>query len=303
MRSRRAEERPLRPRRRCRPLHSGARKPHNAVRRKAARAVAHATPAWTRWVAARWSGFVARPRIAARARNACGAAASRCCHGDSGNAVDSTSCRAFRRGSRWRPSARAADGREKPPHRLAYWRAVMYKVPSRAMACRMAECAGPSGHRRQGGALYHLLELARLSLEVERDAFWPRLCCHAAKRRNDGRMAPPAPHRHRSRKRVGAEIARALLEDGWAVVAHVHHKGTSAGGRLSSGGGLPISHARNDLRGRGRAPAVACGQNAARFAWTALVSSSAEFDLHMASTPASRAADSSACHCIRSSDA
>src|SRR5256885_16517407 len=25
-------------------------------------------------------------------------------------------------------------------------------------------------------------------------------------------------------KRVGAEIARALLEDGWSVVAHVHHE-------------------------------------------------------------------------------
>src|SRR4051794_36366437 len=24
-------------------------------------------------------------------------------------------------------------------------------------------------------------------------------------------------------KRVGAEIARSLLEDGWAVIAHVHH--------------------------------------------------------------------------------
>ena len=55
-------------------------------------------------------------------------------------------------------------------------------------------------------------------------------------------------------KRVGAEIARALLDDGWTVVAHVHHEtddvpdGASQGCCRPCGAGLRGHYLRCGLR-------------------------------------------------------
>ena len=87
-------------------------------------------------------------------------------------------------------------------------------------------------------------------------------------------------------KRVGAAIARALLADGWAVVAHVHHDSDDV-----PEGAIKIAA---DLADEGSAEAIfaaAAGlpavellvNNAARFAWDGFGEfSPAEFDGHMA---------------------
>jgi NAD(P)-dependent dehydrogenase (short-subunit alcohol dehydrogenase family) len=87
-------------------------------------------------------------------------------------------------------------------------------------------------------------------------------------------------------KRVGAEIARGLIEDGWTVLAHVHHEGDHA----PSGAAKVVA----DLVDPGCAdtifaaagalpPARLLVNNAARFAWDGFDEFSTEqFDAHMA---------------------
>jgi NAD(P)-dependent dehydrogenase (short-subunit alcohol dehydrogenase family) len=87
-------------------------------------------------------------------------------------------------------------------------------------------------------------------------------------------------------KRVGALITRALLEDGWAVLAHVHRAedGVPPGAtKIVADLGNPdcagtIFAAAQDLP-----PVRLLVNNAARFAWDGFVGFSAvEFDAHMA---------------------
>jgi NAD(P)-dependent dehydrogenase (short-subunit alcohol dehydrogenase family) len=87
-------------------------------------------------------------------------------------------------------------------------------------------------------------------------------------------------------KRVGAEIARGLLADGWTVVAHVHHDADE----VPSGAVKVVA----DLVDAGAAESVFAAahqlpaasllvNNAARFAFDSLDAfDSAEFDTHMA---------------------
>lgn len=86
-------------------------------------------------------------------------------------------------------------------------------------------------------------------------------------------------------KRVGAQIASALLADGWSVVAHVHHADDAV-----PEGAVKVAA---DLTDPGCADAIFNGadglppvrllvNNAARFAWDGFGEFSAdEFDLHM----------------------
>ena len=87
-------------------------------------------------------------------------------------------------------------------------------------------------------------------------------------------------------KRVGAEIARALIDDGWTVLAHVHH----AADDVPSGATKVVADL-SDTRcaevifeaAAGLPPARLLVNNAARFAWDGFGEFSAdEFDLHMA---------------------
>ena len=87
-------------------------------------------------------------------------------------------------------------------------------------------------------------------------------------------------------KRVGADIARALLDDGWAVVAHVHHEGDAVpDGAVKAAADLVdancaelIFAAASDLP-----PVRLLVNNAARFAWDGFGEfDAAGFDAHMA---------------------
>src|SRR5687767_10827817 len=87
-------------------------------------------------------------------------------------------------------------------------------------------------------------------------------------------------------KRVGAEIARALIADGWSVVAHVHRDEDSV-----AEGAVKVAADLVDRDCAERIFAAAVGlppvrllvNNAARFAWDGLGEfSPAEFDAHMA---------------------
>jgi len=86
-------------------------------------------------------------------------------------------------------------------------------------------------------------------------------------------------------KRVGADIARALLDDGWAVVAHVHHEGDAVpDGAIKAVADL----AGADCAGRifavaqGLPPVRLLVNNAARFAWDGFGEfDPGQFDAHM----------------------
>jgi NAD(P)-dependent dehydrogenase (short-subunit alcohol dehydrogenase family) len=87
-------------------------------------------------------------------------------------------------------------------------------------------------------------------------------------------------------KRVGAEIARALLDDGWSVLAHVHHESDEV-----PTGATKVAADLADLNCADRIFAAATGlppvtllvNNAARFAWDGFGSFlPEEFDAHMA---------------------
>ena len=87
-------------------------------------------------------------------------------------------------------------------------------------------------------------------------------------------------------KRVGAEIARALLEDGWSVVAHVRQEqdeipsgSVKAAADLSDAGCADAIFAA----AAGLPPVRLLVNNAARFAWDGFGEFNAgEFDAHMA---------------------
>jgi NAD(P)-dependent dehydrogenase (short-subunit alcohol dehydrogenase family) len=87
-------------------------------------------------------------------------------------------------------------------------------------------------------------------------------------------------------KRVGSEIARALLSDGWNVVAHVHHANDEVpGGAVKAVADLSDPVAADAIfAGTASLPPVRLlVNNAARFAWDGFGAFSLdEFDAHMA---------------------
>lgn len=87
-------------------------------------------------------------------------------------------------------------------------------------------------------------------------------------------------------KRVGAEIARGLLEDGWTVVAHVHHDQDAVpDGSIKVVADLadPGSAGAIFAAAAGRPPVRLLVNNAARFAWDSLDGFQAdELAMHMA---------------------
>jgi NAD(P)-dependent dehydrogenase (short-subunit alcohol dehydrogenase family) len=87
-------------------------------------------------------------------------------------------------------------------------------------------------------------------------------------------------------KRVGAAIARALLDDGWAVVAHVHHEEDEVppGATKVVADLIHPSCADTIFDAASRLPPVRLVvNNAARFAWDGFGEFNArEFDSHMA---------------------
>jgi NAD(P)-dependent dehydrogenase (short-subunit alcohol dehydrogenase family) len=87
-------------------------------------------------------------------------------------------------------------------------------------------------------------------------------------------------------KRVGAAIARALLEDGWSVVGHVHHAvdEVPAGAVKVVADLCDAASAQVIFAAASNLPPVRLLiNNAARFAWDGFGEfSAAEFDLHMA---------------------
>lgn len=87
-------------------------------------------------------------------------------------------------------------------------------------------------------------------------------------------------------KRVGESIARALLADGWTVIAHVHHEANSVPDGAAK---VAADLARSDCAAQifataeGLPPVRLLVNNAARFALDGFGSASAqEFDAHMA---------------------
>ena len=87
-------------------------------------------------------------------------------------------------------------------------------------------------------------------------------------------------------KRVGAVLAQQLLEDGWEVVAHVHHDEDGVpDGALKVGADLADSACAATIfaAADGRPPVRLLVNNAARFAWDCFGEfSAAQFDAHMA---------------------
>lgn len=87
-------------------------------------------------------------------------------------------------------------------------------------------------------------------------------------------------------KRIGAAIAEALLGDGWAVVAHVHHDGDEVpAGAVKVVADLADPSCAEGIfaAARGLPPVRLLINNAARFAWDGFGEfSTAEFDAHMA---------------------
>ena len=87
-------------------------------------------------------------------------------------------------------------------------------------------------------------------------------------------------------KRVGAAIARALIADGWTVIAHVHHDGdTVPDGATKVVADLGDLDCAETIFGvaAGLPPVRLLVNNAARFAWDGFGEfSAAELDAHMA---------------------
>jgi NAD(P)-dependent dehydrogenase (short-subunit alcohol dehydrogenase family) len=87
-------------------------------------------------------------------------------------------------------------------------------------------------------------------------------------------------------KRVGADIARALLDDGWTVLAHVHHQQDDVpAGAKKVAADLTEPSCADAIFGaaNGLPPVRLLVNNAARFAWDGFGELSAdEFDAHMA---------------------
>lgn len=87
-------------------------------------------------------------------------------------------------------------------------------------------------------------------------------------------------------KRIGAAIAHALLEDGWTVIAHVHHDDDQvAQGALKVVADLTVPDCAETIFAAAAdlAPIGLLINNAARFAWDGFGEFNAdEFDAHMA---------------------
>jgi NAD(P)-dependent dehydrogenase (short-subunit alcohol dehydrogenase family) len=84
-------------------------------------------------------------------------------------------------------------------------------------------------------------------------------------------------------KRVGEAIVRALLEDGWAVIAHVHHdRDAVPAGAIKAVADLAESDCAARIFAAAREPVQLLVNNAARFAFDGFgEASAAEFDAHM----------------------
>ena len=85
-------------------------------------------------------------------------------------------------------------------------------------------------------------------------------------------------------KRVGAQLAEALLSDGWNVVAHVHHPGDEVPeGATKVIADLADPNCAETIFDAAEGPVTLLVNNAARFAWDGFGEFSArEFDAHMA---------------------
>ena len=87
-------------------------------------------------------------------------------------------------------------------------------------------------------------------------------------------------------KRVGDAIVRALLEDGWTVIAHVHHDDDPvADGAVKSVADLEAADCADRIfdTAEGHPPVRLLVNNAARFAFDGFgQANAAEFDSHMA---------------------
>ena len=87
-------------------------------------------------------------------------------------------------------------------------------------------------------------------------------------------------------KRIGAAIATALLADGWAVLAHVHHDGDSVpdgAAKVVADLAQPDCAERIFAAAAGLPPLRLLVNNAARFSWDGFGEfSPQEFDAHMA---------------------
>jgi NAD(P)-dependent dehydrogenase (short-subunit alcohol dehydrogenase family) len=87
-------------------------------------------------------------------------------------------------------------------------------------------------------------------------------------------------------KRVGAAISRALIDDGWAVIAHVHHdRDDVPAGAIKAIADLTHPACADEIfsRGAGLPPVRLLVNNAARFGWDGFGEFSCEeFDAHMA---------------------
>ena len=87
-------------------------------------------------------------------------------------------------------------------------------------------------------------------------------------------------------KRVGAVIAQALLDDGWSVVAHVHHGEDAVPDgavKITADFALPDCAERIFGAAEGLPPVALLVNNAARFAWDGFGEFAVdEFDAHMA---------------------
>ena len=86
-------------------------------------------------------------------------------------------------------------------------------------------------------------------------------------------------------KRVGEQIVRALLEDGWAVIAHVHHEGDAVpDGAVKAAADLAAADCAKRIfaAAEGLPPVRLLVNNAARFAFDQFKSANAEeFDAHL----------------------
>lgn len=108
-----------------------------------------------------------------------------------------------------------------------------------------------------------------------------------AKRRNDEAM-PDARTAivTGAGKRVGADIARALLDDGWAVVAHVHHEDDGVpDGAVRAIADLAQADCAERIfaAAHGVPPVRLLVNNASRFAWDGFGEfDPSEFEAHMA---------------------
>jgi len=87
-------------------------------------------------------------------------------------------------------------------------------------------------------------------------------------------------------KRVGRSIASALIEDGWTVVAHVHHDADDVPtGAMRAVADLALPHCSERIfaAAEGLPPVALLVNNAARFAWDGFGDfDGSELDAHMA---------------------